>query len=107
MIRLLICDDSAEARMVVRTMLGDEQEIDVVGEASSGEEAIALSAELSPDVVLMDVGMPGLGGIEATKKIREMLPNARVVAFAGSDDSEVASAMIAAGASAYCVKGAP
>ena len=107
MIRLLICDDSAEARSVVRTMLGDEQEIEVVGEASSGEEAIALSAELSPDVVLMDVGMPGLGGIEATKKIREMLPSARVVAFAGSDDSEVASAMIAAGASAYCVKGAP
>src|SRR3989442_4329869 len=107
MIRLLICDDSAEARSVVRTMLGDEAEIEVVGEAASGEEAVAKAVELSPDVILMDVGMPGLDGIEATKRIREVLPTARVVAFAGSDDSEVASAMIAAGASAYCVKGAP
>jgi diguanylate cyclase (GGDEF)-like protein len=107
MIRLLICDDSAEARSVVRTMLGDEAEIEVVGEAANGEEAVAKAVELSPDVILMDVGMPGLDGIEATKRIGEVLPTARVVAFAGSDDSEVASAMIAAGASAYCVKGAP
>ncbi len=107
MIRLLICDDSAEARNMLRTILADDREIEIVGEASDGSEAIALAADLVPDVVLMDVWMPILDGVEATRRLHELLPATRVVALAGSDDLVVVSAMLDAGASAYCVKGAP
>jgi two-component system response regulator NreC len=107
MIRLLICDDAPDARKVLRTILSDDREISIVGEARDGSEAIALALDLEPDVILMDVSMPVVDGIEATQKIRELLPSTRIVAFAGSDDLEVVDAMIEAGASAYCLKGAP
>jgi putative two-component system response regulator len=107
MIRLLICDDSAEARKMLRTVLAADREIEIVGEASNGSEAIALAVDLTPDVVLMDVAMPVLAGVEATRRLHELMPSMRIVALAGSDDLEVVDAMLDAGASAYCVKGAP
>jgi diguanylate cyclase (GGDEF)-like protein len=107
MIRLLICDDSPEARRMLRAVLAADPEIAIVGEAADGSEALALAVELSPDVVLMDVSMPVLDGVEATRRLRQLLPTTRIVAFAGSDDLEVVGAMLDAGASAYCVKGAP
>jgi cyclic di-GMP phosphodiesterase len=107
MIRLLICDDSAEARKMLRTVLAADRGIEVVGEATNGSEAIALAVDLAPDVVLMDVAMPVLEGVEATRRLHELLPETRVVALAGSDDLAVVDAMLEAGASAYCVKGAP
>ncbi len=107
MIRLLICDDSVEARAALRTVLSGTAEIEIVGEAADGSEAIALAVQLSPDVVLMDVSMPGMDGVAATRRIRELEPGVRVVAFAGSDDGEVVKEMLEAGAGAYCVKGAP
>lgn len=106
-LRLLLCDDAPEARDAVRAMIADHPEIVVVGEAADGEEALALAFATSPDVVLMDIGMPVLDGIAATRRIRELLPTVRVVAFAGSDDPEVIEAMVEAGASGYCVKGCP
>jgi ribonuclease P protein subunit RPR2 len=107
MIRLLVCDDSTEARKLLRTVLAADREIEIVGEAADGSEAIALALELTPDVVLMDVAMPVLDGIEATRKLRDLLPAVRIVALAGSDDLDVVDAVLEAGASAYCIKGAP
>jgi YesN/AraC family two-component response regulator len=93
MIRLLVCDDSDEVRKLLRTVLAADREIEIVGEAADGSEAIAMALELTPDVVLMDVAMPVLDGIEATRKLRELLPSTRIVALAGSDDFEVVTAM--------------
>jgi len=107
LIRVLICDDSAEARAGLRTMLADHDEIQIVGEASNGEEAVARAGELAPDVVLMDVRMPMVDGIEATRRIARQVPLARVVALSGADDADSIDEMLAAGAAAYLVKGAP
>ena len=89
MIRLLICEDSAEARSLLRTLLADHPEIEIVGEAADGQDALARTIELSPDVVLMDVMMPVLDGVSATRRIRELRPDVRIVAFTGSDDNEL------------------
>ena len=107
MLRLLICDDAPDAREAVKASLAEQQEIEVVGEAENGEDAISAAASLRPDVVLMDVKMPVLDGIAASKRIRELLPRARIVAYAGSDDIDDVMAMLEAGADAYCLKGAP
>jgi diguanylate cyclase (GGDEF)-like protein len=107
MLSLLICDDSPEARELVKASLAGQPEIEVVGEAENGEEAIALAVANRPDVVLMDVLMPLVDGIAATRRIRELLPETRIVAYAGSDDADDVIAMMEAGANAYCVKGAP
>ena len=107
MLRLLICDDAPDAREGVRASLADQPEIEVVAEAANGEEAISLAASHQPDVVLMDVKMPVLDGIVATRRIRDLLPKTRIVAYAGSDDADDVMAMMEAGADAYCLKGAP
>jgi DNA-binding NarL/FixJ family response regulator len=106
-IRLLVCDDAPDARELVRALLAAQPAIEVVGEAANGEEAVAHARELEPDVVLMDVEMPLLDGVAATRRIREILPSARIVAFAGSQETDTVMAMMEAGASAYCLKGAP
>jgi cyclic di-GMP phosphodiesterase len=107
MLRLLICDDAPDAREAVKASLAEQPEIEVVGEAETGEDAVSLAASLRPDVILMDVKMPVVDGIVATKRIRDLVPRARIVAYAGSDDTDDVMAMLAAGADAYCVKGAP
>jgi ribonuclease P protein subunit RPR2 len=107
MLRLLICDDAPDAREAVRSSLADQAEIEVVAEAENGEEAIALAASHEPNVVLMDVKMPVVDGIAATRRIRDLLPKTRIVAYAGSDDADDVMAMMEAGADAYCLKGAP
>ena len=107
MIRLLICDDSESFRTVLRTTLAEQPEIAVVGEAGDGQEAVDLALALSPDVILMDVRMPVLDGVEATRQITASLPSTRIVALTGFDDRAVVAAMLEAGATAYCVKGSP
>ncbi len=107
MIRLLICDDSDEARRLVRTVLADHPEIEIVGEATNGKEAVELAAEHEPDAVLMDIGMPELDGIEATRQIRGARPETRVIAFTGFEDEESVQSMLQAGATSFVVKGAP
>lgn len=107
MIRLVICDDSDEARRLVRTILSDHPGIEIVGEADDGAAAVALTAALTPDVVLMDIAMPGIGGIEATRQIRSQRPETRVVAFTGVSDEDALQEMLAAGAASFVVKGSP
>ena len=107
MIRLLICDDSDEARRLVRAVLADHPEIEIVAEATNGKEAVALAAEHEPDAVLMDIGMPELDGIEATRQIRGARPETRVIAFTGFEDEDSVQSMLQAGATSLVVKGAP
>lgn len=103
MIRLMLADDHQMLRQGLRRSMEDEG-FDVVGEASDGEEAVALAAELLPDVVLMDVSMPGLTGVEATAQIRGAHPQVRVVMLTMHADQDVIASAIRAGASGYLVK---
>ena len=104
-VRVLIADDHPMFRFGMRTRLGAEPDLEVVGEAGAGDEAVALTAELTPDVVLMDLNLPGLNGIEATRAIREASPNVAVLIVTMFDDDSVFAAM-RAGARGYLLKGA-
>lgn len=104
MIKILLADDHALLREGLKKSFeaaGDE----VVGEASTGEEAVALAHELSPQVVLMDLSMPVMDGIEATRRIRLEIPSIRVAVLTMHDDIDKTRDAIAAGASAYLSKG--
>ena len=104
--KILVVDDHDLVRMGIARMLGDVSEIEVVGQASSGEEAIILTRQLSPDVVLMDVKMPGIGGIEATKKLLNINPTIKIIAVTACDDDLFPSRLLQAGAVGYVTKGA-
>lgn len=102
--RVLLVDDSLETRTALRELL-EAQGIEIVGEAAEGAVGIDLAKELMPDVVLMDVRMPGLGGIEATEIITSTLPETRVIVLTTLDDESVRRRAGAAGATDYLVKG--
>lgn len=106
MYKILLADDHDLVRTGIRRMLTDVADITVVGEATSGEEAIALCRQLSPDVVLMDVKMPGIGGLEATRRIVNHHPDIKVIAVSADDDLFPAR-LLQAGAVGYVAKGAP
>src|SRR5918999_1273195 len=102
--RILIVDDHPVTRNGLRSALSMSDDIDVVGEASSGEEAVEVVADVKPDVVFMDVRMPGMGGIEATKIIRESAPRAKVILFTVDESRSSISEAIQAGVSGYLLK---
>jgi CheY-like chemotaxis protein/anti-sigma regulatory factor (Ser/Thr protein kinase) len=106
-IRVLLVDDHPVMRDGLTRLFEPEPDIEVVGEASDGRLAIELAAKLIPDVVLMDVNMSGMGGVEANHLIRERLPQVRVVGLLMLNDLEVVRAMLAAGASAHLSKSGP
>ncbi len=103
-IRVLIADDHALFRQALRAVLDGEPDLDLVGEASDGEEAIRMAEELAPDVVLMDVRMPNIAGIDAARRLKESLPSTKVVMLTVSDDEEDLFDAIKAGASGYLLK---
>jgi DNA-binding NarL/FixJ family response regulator len=105
-IRILLADDHAILRHGLRAMLDSTPEFEVVGEATTGEEAVTRSAELRPDVVLMDIQMPGLNGIEATRRVIEGDPNAGVVVLTMFKDDDSVFAAMRAGARGYVLKDA-
>ena len=104
-ITILIADDHPMFRFGLRARLGAEPDLAVVGEAATGEEAVALAAGLAPDVVLMDLNLPGFNGIEATRRIRETAPAVAVLVVTMFDDDSVFAAM-RAGARGYLLKDA-
>lgn len=105
-LRVLLVDDHRIVRKGVRALLTSRFDVDVVGEAASGEEALEQASQLAPHVVLMDVDMPGIGGIEATRRITALHPDLRVIGLSLHEEEGVIDAMFAAGASRYVLKDA-
>lgn len=102
--RLLLVDDHAVVRSGLKMLLGAETDVEVVGEASTAAEAIETADAVRPDVILMDIGLPDLSGIEATREIKKRFPNVSVVALTIHEDEEYFFKMLEAGASGYVPK---
>lgn len=107
MVRVLLADDNARFRGVLRRLLERDPEIVVVAEAADGVEALDLADEVAPDVVLMDVSMPGLDGLEATYELKSRLPDVTVLMLSVGDKEQEIAAGLAGGAAEYLVKGGP
>jgi two-component system invasion response regulator UvrY len=105
LIKVLLVDDHDLVRLGVKRLLQDASGIKVIGEASTGEDAIKLLRELSPDVVIMDVQMPGIGGLEATRKMIRYNPMVRILALTICEDEPYPSRLLQAGAAGYITKG--
>jgi len=103
-IRVVISDDHDLFRRGLRMVLEAEEDIEVVAEAADGQEAVARVEELAPDVVLMDVRMPRMGGIEATRLIRQLFPTTRIIVLTVSDEEDDLYGAVKAGANGYLLK---
>ncbi len=103
-IRILIADDQTITRSGLQTMLATQENMQVIGEARNGQEVVALAESLQPDVVLMDMRMPGINGIEATRRIHRTSPHIRILVLTVFDDDTLVFPVIRAGASGYLLK---
>ncbi len=103
-IRVLIADDHAIVREGIKALLNLADDMDVVGMAADGREAIERAQALEPDVVLMDIAMPGLGGLEATIEIRKLVPRTRILVLSQYEDREYIRRFLKAGVSGYVLK---
>ena len=106
-IRILLVDDHSVAREGLACLLRQEDNLDIIGEASDGKMAVELAKELQPDVIIMDASMPGMNGIEATRLIMLDFPEIKVIGFSMHSDGEVGAAMQKAGAVACISKSQP
>ena len=97
-IRLLLVDDHAVIRLGMRMLFDSEPDIEIIAEAENGEQAITAVQEFDPDIVLMDIGLPDMSGIEATRRIKEHSPNTSIVALTIHEDKEYFFQMLDAGA---------
>jgi two-component system invasion response regulator UvrY len=107
LIKILVVEDHELIRVAIKRILQDISGLKVVGEASGGEEAIRLAKELIPDVVLMDIQMPGIGGLEATRKMIRHNPDIKILALTVHNNEPYPSRLLQAGASGYITKGCP
>ncbi len=106
-VRVLLADDNARFRGVLRRLLERDPDIVVVAEAGDGAEAVEMAEDVRPDVVLMDVSMPGLDGLEATYALKAQFPDVTVLMLSVGDKEQEIAAGLAGGASEYLVKGGP
>ena len=104
LIKLLIVDDHPVFRQGLRDVFATDSEIDVVGEAADSQEALEKAGTLRPDVILMDINLPGSSGLQATYQLQNRLPDARVVIITGYDEPEQVFHSLRAGAVAFCSK---
>lgn len=107
MIKVLVVDDHELVRMGICRMLSDTSDIEVIAAVDSGEAAIDLVRKNRPDVVLLDVNMPGIGGVETTRRLLQYAPELRVLAVSGLAEEPYPSLLLKAGARGYITKGAP
>ncbi|MFN3981319.1 MAG: response regulator [Caldilinea sp.] len=107
MIRILIVDDHAIVRAGIRVLLQLQPEFEVVGEAEDGQEALRQVQQLTPDIVLMDIGMPGMDGLAATRAILQNYPQVRIIALTQHENREYVLPTLRAGAKGYVLKRAP
>lgn len=103
-LRVLIADDHGVLRAGLRALLKTEEDLQVVDEAADGDTALRLASRLRPDIVLLDLSMPGPGGIEVTRKLKEMLPATRVLILTVHEDETLLREALKAGASGYIIK---
>jgi NarL family two-component system response regulator LiaR len=103
-IRILLAEDHVVVREGTKKLLESQPDFEVIGEASDGEEAIDLTRKLHPEIIIMDISMPKLSGIEATKQIKAFYPSAAVLVLTGYDYDEYVFALIEAGAAGYLLK---
>ncbi len=106
-ITILLADDHVLLRQGTRELLEREDDMNVVGEAGDGEEAVRLTADLHPDVIIMDIAMPKVNGIEATRRIKEIFPDSAVLILSAYDDDQYVFAILEAGAAGYLLKDVP
>ena len=102
--RVLLAEDHTIVRQGIAALLGTESDIEVVGEASNGLEAIELAKKLGPDVILMDIGMPQLNGLETTREIKRRFPSMKILVLTMYDNEEWIFQILKAGASGYLIK---
>jgi DNA-binding NarL/FixJ family response regulator len=105
LIRVLLCDDVAELRAIVREVLEDEPNIEVVGEVDNGADGVLMIARLQPDIVLLDLSMPGMDGLEAITVIRRSAPRCGIIVFSGFAADRMAARALELGADRYVQKG--
>ena len=105
MINVMLVDDHGLVRSGIKRILADVSDIEVVAEADSGEQAVMQAREIKPDVILMDLSMPGIGGLEATRKITRSMPDAKIIAVTIHEDDPFPARLLEAGAVGYLTKG--
>ena len=103
-VRILLVDDNECWRKFASSMLRQEALFEIVGEVADGLGAVTMAQQLKPTVVLMDIGLPGLNGVEAGRRIRELVPNAKVIFVSAESDPDVVEAALSIGASGYILK---
>jgi len=106
-IRILLTDDHTLFRQGIRTLLSAESDLEIVGEAANGAEAVEKVTEFRPDVVLMDIGMPGLSSFEATRQIKKLRPDTKILFLTMYDDEDYLVQCMEVGASGYVLKDSP
>lgn len=104
--RVLVVDDAANLRELLTLLLETEDDFEVIGTASDGEQALVVAEALQPDIVLLDLAMPVMDGMQALPQIRQLLPAAIIVIFSGFEQTALVDEALAAGADAYLEKGA-